>query len=111
LPDAKEPDSEERPEPDSAEIVFWQSVQAADDAAEYRIYLERYPDGAFADLAKARLAGASAVDDSAVEVTFWETVRESRNADMVRAYLDKFPDGEFTSLARILLAELAEPPN
>jgi class 3 adenylate cyclase len=109
--DEREPEAAEPPEPDSAEIVFWQSVQAADDAAEYRIYLERYPDGAFADLAKARLAGASAVDDSSVEVTFWETVRESRNADMVRAYLDKFPDGEFTSLAHILLTELAETPN
>ena len=42
---------------DSAEIAFWQSVQACDDEGEYRIYLERYPEGAFAELARARLQG------------------------------------------------------
>ena len=32
---------------DSAQIAFWQSVQASDDEAEYRIYLERYSAGHF----------------------------------------------------------------
>jgi adenylate cyclase len=92
---------------DSVEIAFWQSVQASDDDAEYRIYLERYPEGAFADLAKARLRGASAVEDTDVELAFWETIRDSDDPAMIRAYLEKFPDGEFRSLAEIMLSKLS----
>jgi class 3 adenylate cyclase len=91
---------------DSVEIAFWQSVQASDDDAEYRIYLERYPNGAFADLAQARLQGASAVDDAGVELAFWETVKDSDDPAMLRAYLEKFPQGEFKSLAAIILSKL-----
>ena len=87
------------------EVAFWESVQASDDDAEYRIYLERYPDGTFAELARARLNGASAVEDPAVEVAFWETVRGSDNPAMVQAYLDKYPNGEFARLARIMLRD------
>lgn len=62
---------------DAAEIAFWQSVEASDDDAEYSIYLERYPQGTFADLARARLHGTSTVEEPGVELAFWETVRES----------------------------------
>lgn len=95
----------------SAEIAFWQSVQASDDDAEYRIYLDRYPQGTFADLARARLEGASAVEDPGIELAFWDTVRNSGNSAMVRAYLDKYPRGKFKTLAEILLGTLGEPPN
>ncbi len=39
------------PEPNRVELAFWQSLQTKDDLGEYRIYLERYPDGQFVDLA------------------------------------------------------------
>ena len=104
---AEPPEAETENAPsDSVEIAFWQSVQASDDDAEYRIYVERYPDGAFADLAKARLQGASAVDDTGVELAFWDSVKDSDDPAMLQAYLEKFPDGEFKSLAAILLAKL-----
>jgi hypothetical protein len=38
------------------EISFWESVRDSKNAAELRAYLERYPDGAFVPLARARLA-------------------------------------------------------
>jgi class 3 adenylate cyclase len=94
----------EEPPADSAEIAFWQSVQASDDDAEYRIYLERYPEGTFAALAQARLDGQSAVEDPSIELAFWETVRDGNDPAMIRAYLEKYPDGEFRSLAEIMLA-------
>ena len=108
-PESEAPAVEEEPPPgDSVEIAFWQSVQASDDEGEYRIYLERYPDGAFADLAQARLHGESGIEDPNVELTFWETVRGSRDPAMIRAYLEKYPDGEFRSLAEIMLADSAK---
>ncbi|MCU4651495.1 peptidoglycan-binding protein [Roseibacterium sp. SDUM158016] len=38
--------------------ALWQAVEALDTAAAYRVYLERFPRGAFADLARARIAQA-----------------------------------------------------
>jgi len=94
---------------DATEIAFWQSVQASDDDAEYRIYLETYPDGTFADLARARLDGTSKIEEPGVELAFWETVRDSDDPTMIRAYLDKYPEGEFRALAEILLQRLVVP--
>ena len=70
------------------------------------IYLERYPEGTFAELARARLHGDSTVEEPGVELAFWETVRAANNAAMIEAYLAKYPDGEFKALAEILLQEL-----
>lgn len=108
-PESETAEVEEEPQAsDSVEIAFWQSVQATDDDGEYRIYLERYPDGAFADLARARLRNGSGIEDPNVELAFWETVRSSRDPAMIRAYLEKYPDGEFRSLAEIMLTDLGD---
>jgi hypothetical protein len=36
--------------------VFWESIKDSKDPAEYEAYLKKYPDGTFADLAKAKIA-------------------------------------------------------
>jgi hypothetical protein len=38
-----------------AEVVFWQSIASSSNAADYRAYLEAYPNGRFAALARARI--------------------------------------------------------
>jgi hypothetical protein len=38
------------------EVVFWESVRASTDPADFRAYLERYPNGQFAPLARNRIA-------------------------------------------------------
>jgi adenylate cyclase len=108
------PAEEEVPEipADSAEIAFWQSVQASDDDVEYRLYLQRYPTGTFADLARIRLASDTRQPErtrteAEIELAFWDTVRASGNSDMIAAYLQKYPDGEFRELAEILLRTAA----
>jgi hypothetical protein len=40
---------------DSAENIFWQSIAASDDPADFEAYLRAYPDGLFAPLARNRL--------------------------------------------------------
>ena len=45
---------------DPAEIAFWQSVQDSKDPREYQLYLDVYPNGAFAALAQSRLSPAAA---------------------------------------------------
>ena len=44
------------PRDDRAELLFWESVRAGNTAADYRAYLERFPAGTFAPLARARLS-------------------------------------------------------
>ena len=39
----------------TVEVEFWSSIQNTDDAEEYRIYLEEYPEGNFAKLAELRI--------------------------------------------------------
>jgi hypothetical protein len=41
---------------DPAELAFWQSVNGTKDVREYQLYLDAYPNGAFAPIAKNRLA-------------------------------------------------------
>ncbi len=45
---------------DRTEILFWESVRAGNTAADYRAYLERFPAGVFAPLARARIAALEA---------------------------------------------------
>jgi adenylate cyclase len=105
--------------PDEVEIEFWDSIKHSASALEYRVYLERYPDGAFSPLAKARLANLengqvaaapmtpiAAADPKAIELAFWETIKDSVNTEMYEAYLEKYPQGEFARLAEAKLAEL-----
>jgi hypothetical protein len=96
---------------EAVEIGFWQSVEAGGTPAEYRAYLERYPDGAFAPLAEARLASVpeQRVQDKSVELAFWDSVKDSDDPAMFEAYLKKFPDGEFRALAD--LRRSAEAPS
>ena len=39
----------------AVELAFWDTVKDSDNPAMYAAYLERYPEGAFAALAKVRL--------------------------------------------------------
>ena len=41
---------------DRADITFWDSIKDSKNPAEYKAYLETFPNGKFAALAKARLA-------------------------------------------------------
>ena len=88
------------PQADEMEIEFWDTIKHSASPLEYRVYLERYPEGAFAPLAAARIetletgqiAGTLAVPATIeVELAFWETVKDSTNPEMYDAYLKNIP--------------------
>ncbi len=104
-------------DPQSVELVFWESIKDSQTAGDYDAYLQEYPEGSFATLAHARLAELTDADGTArppanpdIERTFWESVRDSENPASLQAYLDKYPDGEFCALAEIRLKELGQAP-
>jgi class 3 adenylate cyclase len=95
------------------ELAFWSSAEESGKPEDLRAYLERYPDGAFAPLARTRLeeppsppADEPAADP--VELAFWESVSDSDNPAMFAAYLDKYPAGTFRALAEIRIRELRQ---
>ncbi|CAH0310595.1 caspase family protein [Roseomonas sp. CECT 9278] len=53
---AAPPPAAAAPRDDRAEILFWESVRSGNTVADYRAYLERFPNGTFAPLARARIA-------------------------------------------------------
>ena len=44
---------------DAGELAFWQSIAHSQNPAEYQAYLQAYPNGTFAGLAKLRAGGAA----------------------------------------------------
>jgi class 3 adenylate cyclase len=100
-------------DPQSVELIFWESIKDSIRATDYEAYLEQYPDGSFVALARTRLeefasaaGGMRDPKDRDVELSFWESVRESDNPATLQAYLQKYPEGEFKALAEIRLSEL-----
>jgi class 3 adenylate cyclase len=97
------------------EIAFWDSIKDSKSKEEYEAYLQQYPNGGFATLARSRLAELeeppSPAEQTATttEITFWESVRDSRDPSMLEAYLEKYPEGQFRELAVARLIKLTAP--
>jgi adenylate cyclase len=106
------------------ELTFWESVKDGTHA-ELETYLDRYPEGTFAALARTRLEAAerspagspgptveepdlSADTEAALELAFWESVKDGTHAEL-ETYLDKYPDGTFAALARTRLTPSEQP--
>jgi adenylate cyclase len=109
------------PDSTALDLAMWQTVSDSGDVEGFLHYLQRFPEGEFAEIARDRITALSqtppqtpqvvapAVEaDTAVELSFWESVRVSDNPDMYEAYLEKYPNGEFVPLARVRLEELRQ---
>ncbi|MEI2772312.1 MAG: caspase family protein [Candidatus Competibacter sp.] len=96
----------EPPPPSDRELAFWHSVKDSPNPADFRAYLDQYPEGAFAKLAQNWLAELE--EAARRELAFWNSVKDSRNPADFRVYLDQYPSGTFVKLAQNRLAELEE---
>ena len=105
-------------DPVAFELSYWETIKNSTNADDFKAYLERYPQGQFAELAKNRIATLSTAtkttetpspvtSGSATELAFWDSVKNSNNAEDYRAYLEKYPNGEFAVLAKNRLAPMA----
>ncbi len=108
----------------SLELAFWNAIKDSDSAEDYAAYLEAYPAGAFAPLARTRArslaakaeerAAAAAAppaepDPTRLELALWSSIQGSEDAADYRAYLQTFPDGTFARLAEARLEGLSAP--
>jgi adenylate cyclase len=115
------PDSELSAESEvSLELALWESVKDGS-PEELAAYLEHYPEGTFASLARTRQS-AEAIESSesptaaalakeatedALDAAFWDAIKDTQAPDELVAYLEQHPDGHFSALAR---ARLVRPP-
>ena len=94
-------------DPTAFELSYWETIKSSTNADDFKSYLDKYPEGQFAALAKNRVStlGGSAKsesktsDDGATERAFWDSVRNSSSPDDLRLYLKKYPNGTFAELA------------
>jgi adenylate cyclase len=96
------------------ELALWESVKEGG-AAELESYLEHYPEGTFASLARTRQSAAQ--DDRAspsehqeatpdtLDLAFWDAIKESQAPEELTAYLERHPNGHFSALARARLSQ------
>lgn len=97
------------------ELAFWESVKDGT-AAELESYLERYPDGTFAPLARTRLDSAALSSENSpdlapvaagadpLDLAFWDSVKDSNRREELEVYLEQHPNGHFANLARLRLS-------
>jgi len=97
-------------DPAAIELSYWDTIKSSTNPEDFKAYLEKYPEGQFASLAKSRSqagrsAGNAAPGDS-MEMAYWNAIKDSRNASDFRAYATKFPGGLFVDLANSRIASL-----
>ena len=115
----------------AVELAFWQSIQNSNSITDHEAYLERFPNGNFAVLVRARLNAlksqqtamapaplpeatpAPAAPSIDVEMIYWQSIQNSNSIADHEAYLQKFPNGSFAPLVQARLDNLkaaAAPP-
>jgi formylglycine-generating enzyme required for sulfatase activity len=102
------------------ELTLWNSIKDGASPDDFAAYIESYPKGTFAPLAKRRIAALKksaaqeqesaskkAVDDAGnKELSIWNSVKDSANPDDFVAYLQDYPKGKFAPLAKSRMASL-----
>lgn len=82
---------------------FWRETGASGREEDLRRYLERYPDGIFAEDARSEIRAIEEIRRpriSAVEQATWQQVEQIGTADAYREYLRRYPNGAYASAAR-----------
>jgi len=105
------------------DTAFFQAIQNSEDAADFEAYLEQYPNGAFAALARARIASIdrrsqqvsrsaaqspAAAPQTDPDTDFWNQVKDARTVAELQAYLGRFPQGKYADIAKAKIAGIEE---
>ncbi|TNC48791.1 peptidoglycan-binding protein [Rubellimicrobium rubrum] len=101
----------QRQEAERADRAFWEESGARADEAGLRAYLERYPDGLFAQQASeqlARIEGEKRQEAQAQDRVAWDRAREADTLAGYQRYLESFPQGQFVEEARTRRNALVE---
>ena len=89
--------------------AYWDATGQGQDEAGLRAYLAEFPEGLFAEVARARLEEIEAAQRAEAEAeqrAFWDDVQADDSIAAYENYLDRFPDGPFASAAQARIEAL-----
>lgn len=92
-----------RLEKERQDRAYWEQSGAVGDEAGLRSYLDRYPDGVFAAVARERLRVIEERNRDRAEARerqLWDDVRSENSPAAYRRYLERHPKGIFSDEAR-----------
>lgn len=98
-------------EADAADRDFWRDTGSGADETGLRAYLDRHPDGLFADVARDRLRDfedARRARVPAAERADWDRAADADSLEAYQGYLDAYPAGAFAEDARQRIAALRD---
>lgn len=92
-----------------ADRAYWQVTGQGTSEAGLRAYIERYPDGLYAEQAEQRLdqiERAARAEAEARDRAAWDVARGADTVPALRGYLNDFPNGAFRQQARARIDQL-----
>jgi hypothetical protein len=102
-------------DPAAIELAYWDTIKNSNNPNDFKAYLDKYPDGQFAELAKSRSNASRPSNGTgggdSVEMMYWNAIKDSRNPSDFKAYVTKFPGGLFVELANSRIATLEGEAN
>lgn len=93
-----------------ADRAYWQVTGQGASEEGLRAYLERYPDGLFAERAEQRIDEidrAARAEAEARDRAAWDVARSTNTVPALRRYLNDFPNGAFVQQARARIDQLS----
>lgn len=93
----------------AADIDYWDQTGASGSEEGLRLYLQKFPDGEFAEVAQQRLAqieGQKRNNASRKDRSFWDKTRQIDTIQAYENYLQQRPNGAFREDALARLDEL-----
>ena len=93
----------------SQDYKLWNEIKHSKNVSDYEYYLEEYPNGQFASVAKLKLKQLkrqNTAPNNIADRELWNSVKNSKDFEDFRFYLREFPKGIYASTARLKIRQL-----
>jgi TolA-binding protein len=92
-----------KPDPIKIEHAAWKAAEGSGTAVSYKKYINAYPQGSFAALAKTRLAK---LGDTGSEASAWQLAEQTNTRQGYERYLTAYPNGTYATLVKARLKRM-----